>query len=231
MESMLAWVRFELRNHNFTKKFPLAILTRPIILYIKTVKVAIDVQFFMLYSARRAELRYNKLASFTYRAGKEKENMTSAIAVAQTFLDLAKKDGKSLSNMQLQKLVFFAHGVYLAAFDVPLIYEDIKAWSFGPVIPELYEELRKFGRYPVDTELAPHTRTDVLKNGAEILAINAVWKAYKQHSAGQLSKISHLPGTPWDQVWNKNDDRYQTIPAQLIKEYYKNRINRNDPGR
>jgi len=153
--------------------------------------------------------------------------MASAIAVAQRFLDLAAAEGKALTNMQLQKLVFFAHGVHLAGFDAPLIDEPVKAWDFGPVIPELYEKLRQFGRDYVTGELAPDLRETIESDPQADEAIMAVWEAYRKHTAFQLSQITHLPKTPWDQIWNKPNGRYMIIPNDIIKEYYKNRVNRN----
>jgi uncharacterized phage-associated protein len=156
--------------------------------------------------------------------------MASAIAVAQRFLDLATGEGKALSNMQLQKLVFFAHGVHLAGFDEPLINEPVKAWDFGPVIPDLYEELRKFGRDKVSPNLAPELRDTFVADAQADQAIMAVWEAYRKHTASQLSQITHLPKTPWDQIWNQPNGRYTVIPNEIIKEYYKNRVNRNVPA-
>jgi len=153
--------------------------------------------------------------------------MTSAVAVAQRFLDLAAAEHKALTNMQLQKLVFFAHGVYLAGFNEPLIDEPIRAWDFGPVIPELYERLRHFGRNPVRTELAPELRSVLEHDERADEAIVAVWDAYRNHTAFQLSQITHLPNTPWDKIWNQPNGRYEVIPNAIIQQYYRDRVQRN----
>lgn len=154
--------------------------------------------------------------------------MTSALAVAHAFLDIADSEGKSLTNMQLQKLVFFAHGIHLAAFNgVPLIEDPIKAWDFGPVIPPLYEKLRKFGRGVVTPGFAIGTHETINPDGPEMQAIKAVWKAYKDYNAWQLSDISHREGSPWFKVWNELG-RYRNIPNDMIHEYYAGRIVRKD---
>jgi uncharacterized phage-associated protein len=151
--------------------------------------------------------------------------MASAITVAQAFLDLAHREEKSLSNMQLQKLVFFAHGIHLGAFDgEALIDETVKAWDFGPVIPELYEKLRVFGRGKVTTDLAPQMRDFFSDDGTEMEAIRTTWDAYKDKAAWQLSNISHVKGSPWDQVWNCDQNRYANIPNKLIQDYYQRHL-------
>lgn len=153
--------------------------------------------------------------------------MTSAIAVAQAFLDLASEEGQKLSNMQLQKLVFFAHGVHLAAYDgKPLIDDPIKAWDFGPVIPSLYERLRKYGKGTVDPNLAPETRGLFDPEGHEQKTIQVVWNAYKGYDAWALSDISHQENSPWHKAWTQS--KYSDIPDGLILDYYKNRVKRKD---
>lgn len=149
----------------------------------------------------------------------------SAVAVAQAFLDLAQAEGTALTNMQLQKLVYFAHGVYLAAFNgAPLISDEIKAWDFGPVIPPLYDKLRIYGRGLVSAELAPETRGNILPDSPEGQAILSTWYAYKNHSAWDLSTISHAPGSPWDIVWNQQNHHYGLIPNFITQSYYANRV-------
>lgn len=152
--------------------------------------------------------------------------MTSAIAVAQAFLDLATREGRSLTNMQLQKLVFFAHGVHLAAYDGSTLIDDpIRAWDFGPVIPPLYEKLRRFGRGKVDPVIAPELRV-LDPDGTEFQAIRSVWEAYKGYDAWKLSKITHQPGTPWSKVWERC--MYDDIPNDLIQEYYQGKVKRKN---
>lgn len=150
----------------------------------------------------------------------EEEVGYAAITVAQAFVDLASAEGGGLTNMQLQKLVFISHGVHLAAFDKPLILEAIKAWNFGPVIPELYETLRKFGSRPVSKYLGVETSA-IKSNDSANCAVNEVWKILGRFGGWQLSEITHQKGSPWDQVWNKQGDRYGTIPNGVIKAYYK----------
>jgi uncharacterized phage-associated protein len=148
----------------------------------------------------------------------------SSAAVANAFLELAKGEGINLSNMQLQKLVFFAHGVHLAAYSSPLIHEHPKAWTFGPVIPQLYEALRRYGSDTVTESLSAHDAVE--STGTAIQAIQATWHAYKKYSASQMSKISHIKGGPWDQVWNDagGKGRFEVIPDHVIKDYYSSRV-------
>lgn len=99
--------------------------------------------------------------------------MYSAAAVANTFLELAKRDGKPLSNMKLQKLVYIAHGWMLGITGNPLIKNRVEAWQWGPVIPDLYHPLKKYGSGIVDESLPARQTLEAQSAGMLISA--AVW--------------------------------------------------------
>jgi len=147
--------------------------------------------------------------------------MPSSLAVAQAFLDLADREGMRLTNMQLQKLVFFAHGTHLAAYNAPLIDSAVRAWDFGPVIPPLYDRLREYGSGYVDRELGVYR--ELGRDSSGLQAVRSVWDAYRHHNAWSLSSISHQRGSPWDEVWN-NGGQYCEIPDELTRRYYSTRI-------
>ena len=43
-----------------------------------------------------------------------------------------------LTNLRLQKLLYYAQGVYLAMKGIVLFNDEFVKWSHGPAIPELY---------------------------------------------------------------------------------------------
>jgi len=149
----------------------------------------------------------------------------SALSVAQAILGLAHAEGKSVTNIQLQQLVFFAHGYSLGALDAPLIDSEIMAWNFGPVIPRLYNALRHYGLSAITDDLSKteHASSPVL-DPAAMGVINAVWKAYQGYDAFELLALTHRSDTPWDIIWNKRGERFKPIPDDVIKSYYKQRV-------
>jgi uncharacterized phage-associated protein len=150
--------------------------------------------------------------------------MASALEVAQAFLNLARNEDRTLTNMQLQKLVFIAHGVHLGAFEgEPLIEDEVRAWDFGPVIPVLYEELRRYGRGQIADDLTPPGhRLPFGPDGTEMDAIRTTWETYRDKGAWELSRISHLEGSPWDRVWRRR--KYAPIPNDVIRDYYQRHL-------
>ena len=145
----------------------------------------------------------------------------SALSVANRFLELAKRDGQQLTNMQLQKLVYIAHGWNLAITGRPLFYNDVQAWQWGPVVPKLYQSLSKYGAGFV-SELIPTNDPPVDPGTQENALIESVWKSYGHMSARQLSAITHGADTPWRRIRQETGGSpYADIPDGLIAEHYR----------
>ncbi len=150
----------------------------------------------------------------------------SAGQVANYLLDLAERDGVSVSPMKLQKLVYFAFGWGLVLKDIALFTEPIQAWEHGPVIPSLYHEFKVFGWQPIkgrSFHLRPDGSTVVrsipLKDRAARKAVSWAWEAYGQFSAAELRRLTHAEGTPWSEI--KKQDMLETeIPVEAIRIHF-----------
>jgi uncharacterized phage-associated protein len=153
-----------------------------------------------------------------------------AKAVANEFIELA--GGRDLSPMKLQKLVYFAHGWYLAITDKALIQEDVEAWQFGPVIPELYQEFKHYGSGDVSRpslELGgggrfvpriAHLQEDPDAERA-MEVIRSVWEHYGRYSAIKLSNATHMAGTPWSLHYSPMNLSSTVIPNEEIGDYFR----------
>ncbi|MFD2419431.1 Panacea domain-containing protein [Amycolatopsis pigmentata] len=65
----------------------------------------------------------------------------NASTVAKWFVAWAEADDEAtLSNLKLQKLLYYAQGHYLALTGRPLFDDEIQAWSHGPVVPAVYRQ-------------------------------------------------------------------------------------------
>ena len=154
----------------------------------------------------------------------------SAAAVANEFLRLAKRDGKDVTPLKMQKLAYFAHGWHLALFQEPLLDEAIQAWKFGPVISSLYQQFKRFGSGPIREPAMVWTQDGYSsarmerEGSAEDVAnaravIDKVWEQYGPYSASRLTALTHSPDAPWSLVPNK--DKLETpIPNNLISKYF-----------
>lgn len=153
-----------------------------------------------------------------WKANNKKRRFShSAAEVANVFIELAQRDSVFLSNMRLQKLVYIAYGYCLAILGRPLFDDEIQAWEYGPVIPDLYHQLKKFGAGEV-TEFIPEVG-GIPGDGSERQIIENVWQAYSGFSALELSGITHNEGTPWSVAW-KEGKPHVAIPNHLIQPHY-----------
>ena len=160
----------------------------------------------------------------------------SSIAIANYLLDLAWAEGKSIDPIKTQKLVFIAQGWSLAVYDNRLVGEDVEAWDFGPVFPELYREFKRYGRSPIARPGAcfDDFDSDSDQEGRHIL--DNVWRVHKSVSGIQLANRTHDPGTPWEVVTREHRKsgkvwaQHLIIPDSLIRDYYREDLRRKSGG-
>lgn len=148
----------------------------------------------------------------------------SASAIAYAFVKKGIEEENYVTQMKLQKMVYFAHGYHLAKYGEPLIKEEFEAWKFGPVVPGIYHDYKLYGSDAIiDTGLITDDsdRLEAVKlNDSATDAINYTWQVTKHLNASQLSRWSHLDGSPWAQVYN---ERQFLIPIKntSIQDYFK----------
>lgn len=157
--------------------------------------------------------------------------MEKALAVANMFIQLAQQHKQSLTQMKLQKLIFFAHGWHLAICGTPLVDETFQAWKYGPVLPSVYHEFKSFGTLNIDrlgtefvcTAEGFEWRAPAIADttGTVSQLINKIWEVYGNYSGTELSRMTHLPDTPWSMMRDKyGDARDIPIPDDIIKPYF-----------
>jgi len=126
--------------------------------------------------------------------------MEKALAVANYFIKKGLADGKEVSPMKLQKLVYFAHGWHLALYDEPLIDEAIQAWQYGPVVPSIYHEFKLAGNGPIKEPASEFFWEKSTVSNDKEKFLDAIWNLYGDLTAIQLSNLTHEAGTPWDEL-------------------------------
>lgn len=101
-----------------------------------------------------------------------------------------------MSAMKLQKLCYFSYGYHLAWEDRPLFGERFEAWANGPVVYELYAQHR--GRFHLHQDDIRGEPSALDSN--ELESVNIVLDSFSAYSAHELSTMSHLADSPWDQA-------------------------------
>jgi uncharacterized phage-associated protein len=113
-------------------------------------------------------------------------------------LSFAGDEADPLTNLRLQKLLYYAQAWSLVVRESELFSEDLEAWRHGPVVPKVYHALPDGQKASQITPDMFATAPDLPPEEAEFVA--RVWESYKQHSALQLSKMTHAE-SPWVKAW------------------------------
>lgn len=142
--------------------------------------------------------------------------MATVFDIANFFVDLANKtDDDYITNLKLNKLLYFAQGVSLARTDKPLFQEPIEAWKFGPVIPSIYKKYKDLGKMPIQVTDTNYT-SEIFTN-QEISILIDVMREFGIYTGGKLVALTHAPDTPWSKSFNNNE---KIISNEDIKEYF-----------
>ena len=138
--------------------------------------------------------------------------------IADYFLSLVDEDvGDSISNLKLQKLVYYAQGFSLALHDKPLFPKSIEAWAHGPVVRVLYDKYRDYEANPIPKP----SKIKLSKyDTATKELLNEIYAVYGQYSAWKLRELTH-EDSPWINAYRKSN---KEIPHPALKKYFKTQI-------
>lgn len=147
-----------------------------------------------------------------------------ARSVANELVSRATSAGLAFTPMQIIKLVYFCHAWMLGLYHRPLLKQPIEAWRYGPVVPDVYYSLRRYGGEPVRRPIdIPSEEYDRFESDL----IDQVFQHYGHLTGRQLSSITHAPGTPWHIIWHRYGQN-SVIPDPIIEDYYQKEAERDD---
>lgn len=145
---------------------------------------------------------------------------SSAIDVAQNIISIYNNKVDKLvsdydispeyiTHLKLQKLLYFVQALSLTIFDKKAFPEKILAWSYGPVVNEVYQKYKK-----------NHAKEIIIEDEAKNISsglykiIEEVVNCYGSIDANKLVDFTHEE-EPW-----KNTEINKEIEIELIKNYY-----------
>jgi uncharacterized phage-associated protein len=150
--------------------------------------------------------------------------------VANAVLSRADRSGVALTNLDVQKIVYLLHGLFLQQTGQPLVTGDFQAWEYGPVHRVLYESFKSFKDSPIDSparRLDPIRRRFVdlprLDDPAVEDFLDANLPRLFTLPTFKLVQITHAPGTPWSRTMEagtKHTNLGMVITNDLIKRHF-----------
>lgn len=130
--------------------------------------------------------------------------------------------GDSITNLKLQKIVYYCQAWHLALTGKPLFQERIEAWAHGPAVPSLWRRFSSYGWQAID----PYNRRPFVEQRLPVQArniIDEVWKRYGDLSGKELEALTHREN-PWREAYGDTPPGgrcTREVPLELMREFYR----------
>lgn len=127
--------------------------------------------------------------------------MHTALDIARYIINKCIDLGRPVSNLQLQKILYYVQGEYMKKNDgEPLFSDEIEAWQYGPVVPDVYYNFNNYSSSEIDEY---QFQTDSLNNH-EISIIDPVIRDKSKIGAWQLVQDTHSE-SPWVNSYGRSN--------------------------
>jgi len=146
-------------------------------------------------------------------------------SVTNFILDLCDEQGFEVTNMALNKIIFFAHSDLIATQEHALVKATFEAWKHGPVLPIIYHEFKHSGAMAITSrakKLCKLTGNKVVADYNDLIHLREFLSdcvsVYARMTASQLRALSHEKGGAWDYIWHSSEQHNlgMKIPNKLI---------------
>lgn len=159
--------------------------------------------------------------------GKEKNKIINekeilfydAVVLAEYIITKCVKEDMPISNLQLQKILYFIQYNFFKNFEAPAFLNRIEAWQHGPVVPDVYNKFAFMAGNPIIREYDISEK--IFEYDLDKALVNKVTESCRKMRPWDLVELTHKEGSPWRQVFK--DGQKNEIPLQIIAEYAKDR--------
>lgn len=132
---------------------------------------------------------------------------------------------EGLTHLKLQKLLYFAQGISLSKYNMPLFTDSIQAWEHGPVVKKVFDYFSSKKRKEIVLRDAPSDVNIIRKIESDTIArdvLNITYDNFAIYTAWQLRNMTHISNGPWSHSYypGKNNK----INNDDIKEYFDNYV-------
>lgn len=120
-----------------------------------------------------------------------------ALFVANYIIEYSNKIGYKINNLKLQKLLYFVNVRNILENGVPLFEESMEKWKYGPVVPDVYHEYKRFGAFAISND-------DIVKD-------------YIEFSSNPFANLSDIKIEEYDSDKISNRDMIKETVDKLSK--------------
>lgn len=141
---------------------------------------------------------------------------TTANLVADHLIRFAHDNGDWITNLKLQKLVYYAQAWFLALYGEPLFDEPLEAWELGPVQPDLYQRFKLYRWRPIDDD----PPSPEFKDPRVEPHLEEIMDVFGDFTAHHLARLTHQE-SPWKNARNGEDrGGAGVISLDDMRDYY-----------
>lgn len=141
--------------------------------------------------------------------------------------------GKPISNLKLQKLLYYIQAAFLVLKNQVCFDANIEAWGSGPVVPEAYEEFKLYGGLLIPefkkggkAPLLYYFKYNIKYEDLKIIEkedrelIDQIIRIFANCSSTYLTQRS-TKEAPWIEAYKTY---YKRISNESIYDYFKDKI-------
>lgn len=144
--------------------------------------------------------------------------MYNALDIAKYIIRRCHDLGKCMSNLKLQKILYFIQAEFLVSKNRPCFCENIVAWNFGPVVPEVYQEYKVYGgSVIIYFGFSPDSREHIYITAEDKQLINGIVDEIVPYSNTALTRIVRRQ-TPWKEAYQQGENT--VISLESLKQYF-----------
>ena len=140
--------------------------------------------------------------------------MYGAIEVANYIIEYEHSQKRIISDLKLQKLLYFVQANFFRRLGIPCFSDKIEAWSFGPVVVNVYHAYKYYGGLDI-TKLKDDVIVDISQEHKKI--INEVLEKFSDTPVYELVDITHHQ-TPW--IYAKRNPFDNEITNTSIQQFF-----------
>ncbi|MCY4035317.1 MAG: DUF4065 domain-containing protein [Hyphomicrobiales bacterium] len=125
----------------------------------------------------------------------------------------------TITNLRLQKVLYFAHMFYSGREKKKLIGENFQAWEYGPVLPSLYRHVKQFGKYPIESSVF-FFQKGLESRDKEFTYLENMYNAMDDLDAGDMINISHWKEGAWYKAYEPGERGRIISQEDIVIEYH-----------
>ncbi len=160
--------------------------------------------------------------------------MYDVLDVSRYIINYCNEKGYPISNLKLQKLLYFVQAYFLVKKNEACFEEPIEAWQYGPVVPKAYHEFKEYGSNSIpfiSDIVVPINDSDPVNiwnmqavpyqtniNFADASMVKKVVNDLAKYSAADLVEATHLQ-KPWFETYSSKN-LHNEISIESIKNYF-----------